>query len=102
LAKDAIAKAEAAKVHPLDFLLAMVADEDLAMTERVKAAQAVLPYVASRITISEINVTHEIDSLSDEEIVQRLESVSQQLLDAKPPGKLINGSAVRMEAKQEV
>jgi hypothetical protein len=79
LTQDVIQKAMDAPVHPVDLLLRMVADKDLPMKERGNAAQALLPYVATRLTAAEINVTNELADKSPEELASRLLSINGQL-----------------------
>jgi hypothetical protein len=95
LAKDAIDKANAAPVHPLDFLLLMVADEGLTMKERGAAAQACLPYCQSKLSYSELNVNSVTDGMTNKQIVARLTGNLDQL-GLLPDTRLINGSAERV------
>jgi hypothetical protein len=81
LTKEVIEKALAAPVHPVDFLLSMVANESLSMRERGAAAQSLLPYVATRLSSAEIVVSNEIDGKSDQELRDRLLTVNKQLLE---------------------
>lgn len=92
LAKDAIDKANAAPVHPLDFLLSMIADEKLTMKERGAAAQACLPYCQSKLSYSELNVNNVTDGMTNKQIVARIAGNMEQL-GLLPSARLINGSA---------
>jgi len=86
-------------IHPLQYLLTVMADENNSVKLRTDAATSCLPYCLSRLSSTEISITNEMDNLSDDEIKLRLEAISNQLLEFIPRGKLINGSAERVEEK---
>ena len=86
-------------IHPLEYLLSVMTDESQPTKLRTDAATSCLPYCLSRLSSTEISITNEMDNLSDDEIKLRLEAVSSQLLEFIPKGKLINGSAERVEEK---
>lgn len=79
LTRYALEKAAKATVHPVDFLLNMVGTEKLTMKERGATAQALLPYVASRLSVSEITVTNELENRSEGELVSMLAHAHQEL-----------------------
>jgi hypothetical protein len=93
LAQVAIEKANAAPVHPMDFLLGIVADKKASLKDRAGAAQAVLPYIQSKLSISELNITNPLDSMSEADLQLRLEAINQQLLEQAP--SVIEGQVIK-------
>jgi hypothetical protein len=97
----ALEMAEAARYHPFQYLLDMIADETATKRERLQAAAAALPYCAAKLSQQEINVNHKAE-LSIDEITQQLESIDQLLLETghkkkeKRKKEAINGEVVRL------
>ena len=69
-----------AAVHPVDFLLDMLADTNLTMKERRAAAQSLLPYVATRLATTEVNVSGSLSDESEASLLNRLVSGQGQLV----------------------
>lgn len=71
--KESIALAKSLGLDPIAFLLAVMADENQPMKDRIDCAKAVAPYVAPRLAAVESRVTvtktHEelLDELDDDE-----------------------------------
>jgi hypothetical protein len=81
LTSETIEKANNADCHPVDFLLEMVADKNLTTRERGAAAQSLLPYVASRLASTEIQINGSLMDESEESLLSRLLSAQNQLVE---------------------
>jgi hypothetical protein len=79
----AIAMAEAADIHPFQFLLSVVADREASTKDRLNAAVAAAPYCLSK-RATEIHVTNDMDNKSDQELRDRLASIHVELLELNP------------------
>ena len=76
----ALEMAEAARYHPFQYLLDMIADKTATKRERLQAAAAALPYCAAKLSQQAINVNHKAE-LSITELEQQLESIDQLLVE---------------------
>ena len=91
-------EAAAAGLSPVDFMLAIMRNEELALAVRLDAAKAVAPYTNPRLASIDATVksTTEVSLLTDE---QRRQRARQAILDAfvERPMRLIEGEVVEAE-----
>ena len=87
----AIAMAEAADIHPFQYLLSVVADREASTKDRLNAAVAAAPYCLSK-RATEIHVTNDMDGKSNQELRDRLASIHIELLGLNP---VIEGELVQ-------
>jgi hypothetical protein len=87
----AIEMAEAAQIHPFQFLLSVVADREAPLRDRLNASAAALPYCLSK-RATEIHVVNDIENKSDQELRDRLATIHCELLELNP---VIEGELVQ-------
>ena len=87
----AIEMAEKAEIHPFTYLLSVIADKSESTKDRLNAAVAAAPYCLSK-RATEIHVTNDMESKSDEELRDRLASIHVELLELNP---VIEGELVQ-------
>ena len=91
----AIEMAESAKVHPFDYLLSIIADESQSVRDRLNASAAALPSCLSK-QATQIALSRDTDNMSEEQLLQRYLATQSELVRLLPQGKLINGTAERL------
>jgi hypothetical protein len=97
LAQQAIDIVALSDQHPLEYIMEVMNDEDNPVKLRLEAAQSAAPYCMSRLTSTEINITRDTDGLTEEQLLQRYLATQAELIGLIPQGKLINGTALRIE-----
>ena len=97
-ALDIVSKAEQ---HPLEYMLEVMANKENPAKLRLDAAQSAMPYVMTRLVSTEISVTRTTDGMSDDQLLQRYLATQSELSRLLPQGKLINGSAQRVNGTAE-
>ena len=79
----AIAMAEAADIHPFQYLLSVVADLEASTKDRLNAAVAAAPYCLSK-RATQIHVINDMENKSNQELRDRLDSIHVELLELNP------------------
>jgi hypothetical protein len=90
----AIDMASKSRIHPLQFLLDVIDNDEVELRDRLNASAAALPYCLSK-KATELIVTNDFDGKSRGDLEGRLLAIRQERLALEPAvieGELVNAS----------
>lgn len=86
-------------IDPVEYLCQRMADDDTDTDKRDAIALALLPYTIPRLTATEMTVRNELDDMTPDQLIERLDRLTSDIRLIRPDLKvpvLIEGKADRV------